>query len=237
MQNAPLGKGVIMKKIIIVRHAEAVGNKIREFHGWTDESITKKGHLQGKQVAQRLKDTKIDVIYSSILKRTMETAEYISRQKNLPIISREDLKEINGGLWEGMSWGDLAKHFPEEYDTWETQPHIHQMPEGECMECFQQRLIDAIEDILSKEQSENICIVTHGTAIRVLLCYFKGIPLKDIINIPWCDNTAVTIVKEENGQFQVQMESDASHLDKESSTLENQQWFAEYKARYFSEKE
>jgi broad specificity phosphatase PhoE len=38
-------------KMIIVRHAEAVGNKIREFHGWTDESITEKGKIQAKQVA------------------------------------------------------------------------------------------------------------------------------------------------------------------------------------------
>ena len=54
--------------MIIVRHAEAVGNKIREFHGWTDESITERGHIQARQVAERLSDVKIDVIYSSVLK-------------------------------------------------------------------------------------------------------------------------------------------------------------------------
>jgi probable phosphoglycerate mutase len=229
-------KGITMKKLIFVRHAEAVGNKIREFHGWTDENITERGHLQAKQVAQRLKDTKIDVIYSSILKRTMETAGYISRQKNLPIISREDLKEINGGLWEGMRWEDLPIDYPKEYDTWENRPHIHQMPEGESMESFQQRQINAILDIISKEDSENICIVSHGTAIRVLLCWFKGMPLKDIINIPWFDNTAVTIVSVENGQFQVQIEGDVSHLDKETSTLENQQWYIDYQEKYFGKK-
>lgn len=221
--------------MIFVRHAEAVGNKIREFHGWTDENITEKGHIQARLVAERLTDTKIDVIYSSVLKRTMQTAGYIAKVKGLPIISREDLKEINGGLWEGMRWEDLAKFYPEEYDTWETQPHIHQMPEGESMESFQKRLIAAVQDILSVERGRNICIVTHGTAIRVLLCWFKGLPLKDIISIPWCDNTAVTIVTEEQGRFKVELEGDASHLDKETSTLQNQEWFKEYRERFFGE--
>ena len=165
----------------------------------------------------------------------METAEYISGIKRLPIILREDLKEINGGLWEGMRWEDLAKAYPEEYDTWETKPHIHQMPEGESMVSFQERVVTAVQDILSLERGKNICIVTHGTAIRVLLCWFRGMHLKDKIKIPWCDNTAVTIVTEEQGQFQVILEGDASHLDKETSTLQNQEWFKEYKDRFFGD--
>lgn len=73
-------------RLIIVRHAEAVGNKIREFHGWTDEGITEKGKLQASRVAERLENIPVDVIYSSSMKRTMETARYIAASKNLPII-------------------------------------------------------------------------------------------------------------------------------------------------------
>lgn len=222
-------------RMIIVRHAEAVGNKIREFHGWTDESITERGILQAKQVAERLKDIPIDVMYSSVLKRTMETAEYIAKKKNLPIIPREDLKEINGGLWEGMRWDNLLVKYPQEYNTWETKPHLHQMPEGESMQSFQQRLISAIEDILRKEDGRNICIVTHGTAIRALLCWFRGWPLDQIVRIPWCDNTAVTIISKEQDTFHIELEGDTSHLDAASSTLENQQWYQEYREKYLRE--
>lgn len=219
-------------KMIIVRHAEAVGNKIREFHGWTDEGITERGTLQAQQVAQRLKDTAIDVIYSSILKRTMETAGFIARMKNLPILSREDLKEINGGLWEGMRWDDLLAKYPDEYHIWETKPHLHQMPEGESMEAFRQRVVCAITDIFQREEGKNICVVTHGTVIRVLMCWFKGWPLEDIVKITWYDNTAVTIVTKDNNVFQIEMEGDATHLDDTTSTLENQQWFIEYREKF-----
>ena len=218
--------------MIIVRHAEAVGNKIREFHGWTDEGITDRGILQAQQVAAKVKDTPMDVIYSSILKRTMETAGYIARLKNLPIIPREDLKEIHGGLWEGMRWDELVEKYPEAYDIWETQPHLHQMPEGESMVDFQKRVVAAVSGILQKENGKNICVVTHGTVIRVLMCWFRGWPLEDIVKVPWFDNTAVTMVSFENGLFRIDLEGDASHLDATTSTFANQQWFIEYREKF-----
>jgi len=74
----------IKTRIIFVRHAEAEGNLNRVFHGWTDSSITERGHLQAQRVAQRLKDVDIDVIYSSSLKRTLQTAQYIADVKTFP---------------------------------------------------------------------------------------------------------------------------------------------------------
>jgi len=220
-------------KLIIVRHAEAMGNIIREFHGWTDSGITEKGHIQAKQVAERLKDVPIDVIYSSSLKRAIQTATYIAKVKELPIISRDDLKEINGGLWEGMAWTDLAKTYPEEYVIWEEKPHIHQMPEGESMKDFQQRLVNAVSVILDREKGRNVCIVTHGTAIRALMCWFMDYGLEDIVKIPWYDNTAVTVVEYDGEKFTVDIEGDACHLDDETSTIKNQEWYAEYKKKFF----
>lgn len=218
--------------MIIVRHAEAVGNRIREFHGWTDEGITDRGKLQAQQVAERLKDTPIDVIYSSVLKRTRETAEHIAKVKGLPINTREDLKEINGGLWEGMRWDDLIAKYPKEYDLWENKPHLHQMPEGENMREFQQRVVNAVRDILRMEQGKNVCIVTHGTVIRALVCWFKGWELEDIVKVPWCDNTAVTVVIQEGDCFSIAVEGDASHLDETTSTFQNQQWYSEYREKF-----
>ncbi|GAE89204.1 alpha-ribazole-5'-phosphate phosphatase [Acetivibrio straminisolvens JCM 21531] len=111
----------IKTRIIFVRHAEAEGNLNRVFHGWTDSSITERGHLQAQRVAERLKDVEVDVIYSSSLKRTLQTAQYIADVKNLPIIRTDKLKEINGGEWENREWEELPNLWPEEYDSWENR--------------------------------------------------------------------------------------------------------------------
>ena len=215
-------------RLIFVRHAEAEGNLNRVFHGWTDSGITEKGHIQAKHAAERLESIDIDVIYSSSMKRTLQTAQYISDIKNLPIIRTDKLKEINGGEWEGKRWDELPGLWPEEYDTWENEPHAHVMPNGETMEEFQKRLIDEVMYILKNNTGKNICIVTHGTAIRSLMCVFLGCGLKEMVSIKWYDNTSITIIDYEKGKFNVVLEGDTSHLGNELSTVENQEWWNEY---------
>jgi probable phosphoglycerate mutase len=218
--------------LIFVRHAEAEGNLNRIFHGWTDADITEKGHVQAKLAAESLKDKKIDVIYSSSMKRTIKTAEYIAKLKNLPIIRTDKLKEINGGEWEGKKWEDLPGLWPKEYDTWENSPHSHEMPNGENMVEFQKRLIDEVEYIIKNNKGKNICIVTHGTAIRTLMCYFFQWDLTEMIKIKWYDNTSITVVEYDGKNFEVILEGDASHLGKEYSTIETQEWWGEYIKKY-----
>ncbi len=214
-------------RLIFVRHAEAEGNFKRIFQGWTDGELTEKGHIQAQLVAERLKNWEIDVIYSSSLKRTMQTAYYISRVKNLPIIRTDKLKEINGGDWEGRPWEELPLKWPFEYDTWENKPHIHKMPNGESMEGFQKRVMDEVLYIIKNNEGKNICIVTHGTVIKSLICYFRGCSLEEMVNIPWCDNTAITVIDYEDGRFSIITEGDASHLEGSLSTLQNQDWWFE----------
>lgn len=219
-------------RIIFVRHAEAEGNLNRLFHGWTDSALTEKGHMQAQCVAKRLKQVNIDVIYSSSLKRTMQTAGYIAEAASLPIIRTDKLKEINGGDWEGKTWDELPVKWPEAYNTWENEPHIHKMPSGESMEEFQQRLISEVKYIISNNPGKSICIVTHGTAIRALQCYLRNCKLEGMKNIKWQDNTSVTVVDYENDVFNILIEGDASHLDKELSTIQNQAWWKEYSKRF-----
>jgi len=215
-------------RLILVRHAEAEGNKSRHFHGWTDSCITERGHLQAKRVAERLNEMDIDVLYSSSLKRTLQTAEYISAVKSLPIIRTDRLKEINGGDWEGMTWAELQERWPEAYETWENNPHKHQMPNGESMEEFQTRLVDEVMQIIHQNKGKNICIVTHGTAIRALICHFRACDLEEMINVAWCDNTAVTIMDYEDGLFTTVTEGDSTHLGNDLGTITGQDWWEDY---------
>ncbi len=120
-------------RLILVRHAQAEGNLLREFHGWTDSGITDIGHKQAQLVATRLRSFEIDKLYSSSMKRALQTAEYISKIKQLPVTRTDKLKEINGGDWEGVRFDQLSSKWPKEHLTWENDPHLHVMPNGESM--------------------------------------------------------------------------------------------------------
>ena len=108
------------------------------------------------------------------------------------------------------------------------------MPNGENMVEFQKRLIDEVEYIIKNNKGKNICIVTHGTAIRTLVCYFFQWDLSEMIKIKWYDNTSITIVEHDGNGYNVILEGDVSHLGKEFSTIENQEWWIEYNKKYNS---
>ncbi len=224
-------------RLIIVRHAEAEGNKIRRFHGWTDSALTERGHLQAVRVAERLKDMPVDLIYSSSLKRTMQTAGYIAKSKNLPVNASDELKEINGGDWEDLTWKELEEGWPADYDIWDNRPHLHKMPGGESMTEFHQRTLNEVLHIINQNLGKNICIVTHGTVIRTLICHFRTCSLEEMVNVSWCDNTAVTIIDYENGEFSTVVEGDSSHLGSDLGTIVNQDWWDDYIKKFNGKEE
>ena len=216
-------------RLIIVRHGEAAGNYNRRFHGFYNSMITLKGTMQIELLTKRLKEMDIDVIYSSDLDRTVETIKPTAEYKNLPIHMLEGLREINGGLWEDVPWEELPKKYEESYDDWLNRPHLLQMPEGESMYEFQQRLIDTINKIIEENLGENILISTHGTALKALQCYFHQKPLEEFNNIVWVDNASITIIEvDEDGCFNIVKEGDNLHLEGKG-TIEFQEWFLKVK--------
>jgi probable phosphoglycerate mutase len=96
------------------------------------------------------------------------------------------------------------------------------------MEDFQRRLLDEVMSIIQRHEGENICIVTHGTAMRAMICHFRECTLEEMINVAWCDNTAITIIDYEDGVFYTETEGDATHLGADLGTIVNQEWWNEY---------
>lgn len=209
----------MITKFYFVRHAEAQGNVKRLFHGWTDSNITENGHLQSQNIADRLSQMAVDLIISSPLRRTMQTAAYISSSLQLPIQEMETFKEINGGDWENQPFEVLPRLWPKAYQTWNETPHLHQMPKGESIIAFQSRLIQAMDNLLANYGGQNICVVTHGTALKVLMCYFKGISLSQMTSIPWYENTALSLIEVSQGSFRILLEGDYAHLPDALTTV------------------
>ena len=213
-----------MTTLIYVRHGEAEGNVKRHFHGFYNSTLTKNGREQIKRAAVHLSEIHMDAIYSSDLTRAFETAQAIAEGRGINIQMDERFREINGGQWENIPWDDLPVKFSDSYHDWLYEPYKLQMPDGESMEDFSRRLVQASTEIAKKHPSQTICIATHGTAIRVLLCYFYGWPLKRLNDVQWCDNASISIIEYEKGRFTVRADGDNEHL-KDISTLATQDWW------------
>ena len=215
-----------MTRIILVRHCEAQGNTNGVFQGHTDCEISGNGATQLELLGVRCRNMPIDAIYSSPLKRAFTTAEAINRYHSLPIQIEPRLMEINGGAWEGVSWGDLPLIYPEETKIWNTRPYDFAPKGGESMRTVYARMWEGITDIVQLNQGKTVCITSHGCAIRNFLCHALNKPIEQINDVGWCDNTAISLIDfDEELHSSVVMMNDASHLTPETSVFMHQTWW------------
>lgn len=205
-----------MTELYIVRHCEAVGNVERFFQGVCDTDISECGALQLEKLAERFKNTDIDVIYSSPLKRAYKTAEAINKYHNLPINIHQKLIEINGGEIEGVFWGDFDKTRPELEYKWNMEPHLFHPNGGESMASVYKRSWEAVLEIVESNCGKKIAVTSHGCTIRNIMCHALGKPIEKLNEVQWADNTGVFhLVFDGEKLPKILMYNDCSHLPKE----------------------
>ena len=216
--------------VYIVRHCEAEGNVKGVFQGKTDFDISEKGRKQLEKLSERFKDIKLDVAYSSPLKRAYQTAEAALKYQKLYINCDERLAEINGGIMEGKPWGRLDELFPDEYHYWKEDFSKFHAPHGESVSEVYNRVRKSFINITNENKGKSIGIFSHGCAIRILMCYIKNIPLERIDEVLWSDNTAITCVEiTETGSISVLYENDYAHIMNDADTAANHMWWGEQK--------
>ena len=103
-----------MIKLILVRHGKTTSNEKGVLSGLTDSALSETGKLQSQKIADYLKYTNIDKIYTTPFKRTKETIEKLAETKNIKVEESSQLNEINFGDFEGLSFKDIEKNYPEE---------------------------------------------------------------------------------------------------------------------------
>lgn len=212
--------------IILVRHCEAQGNHERIFQGATDCDITERGERQLEALSERFRTIEFDVLYSSPLRRARRTAEAVNLYHGLPVQIEPGLREINAGHWEGKRWADFPALYPDEARAWNLAPWDFAPKGGETMRQVYERISATVRSIAQKERGRRVAAVSHGCAIRNLLCYAHGWPIERLNEIEWCDNTAVSVLEfDEDGAISIPMENDVSHLTQELSTFARQEWW------------
>lgn len=215
-----------MTRLYLVRHAEAQGNIMRVFQGRIDADISENGYRQLERLKERFKTVDFDAVYSSPLIRAYKTARAADFYHNKPITTLEGLEEINGGRWEGELWDKIPSLFSEENEAWVNEPWRFAPQGGETMRHVYDRIWDTLLSIVKQNPGRTVLAASHGCAIRNFICRAKGLPLERLKEIEWFENTSISTVDFDNNLCaHVVSINDASHLDSETATLENQSWW------------
>lgn len=158
--------------VVLVRHAESVGNKQKIWQGATDGELTPLGFLQAERAAERLAawNPPITRLYSSPLRRALQTAQAIACHLGLQIFTHPDLREIDLGQVNGLSMEEFAQAFPEHYARWQDRFDLgYTWPGGEQRQAFFERVAAAAREIVARHPGETLVWVSHGGTIRAAL--------------------------------------------------------------------
>jgi probable phosphoglycerate mutase len=153
-----------MNTLYLIRHGENPANITKEFsHRLIDYSLTPKGILQAQQTGEFFKDQQIDAIYSSPLKRAIETAEIIGQAIGVQPVVMEEFREVNVGALEalGGSTENWATH-DSIVRAWFEGQADRMFPEGENYHMLLERMRSGVAQILREQEDKRTIIVGHG---------------------------------------------------------------------------
>lgn len=156
-------------EIYLIRHGESQGNIEKKYIGWTDSPLSEYGKNQCMELRESLDKVEFDLLLSSDLSRAQDTMKLILPDRKYCITKQ--FREINFGLFENMTYGEIKIKYPKEYELWNSNPSDYIFPYGESQEEFYSRIIEEIES-LNLKNYKRVLIVSHGGVIRNLLSYF-----------------------------------------------------------------
>ncbi len=204
-------------KLILIRHGESDGNAQRKFSGFQDVNLTEKGIWQAKRLARRLEGMQVDAFYCSDLKRARHTAEIIFGDRGEDIVVSPNLREINFGTWEGLTFEEIKLKEGAKFTSWMENPDEKSIiPQGESLAILNDRVMTEVNRILeehkNEEKDKTIAIVCHGGAIRVILCNALNLELKNLWYIKQ-KSTALNIIDYYDNRGFISLLNDTSHLE------------------------
>ncbi len=200
-----------MTRLFIIRHGETLWNREKRAQGAKDIALTDNGKLQGEYLAKRLVKEKIDYIYSSDLSRAYETAKLLADKFNKPVLAIPELREMNFGLWEGLTMNDIQLKFQDHFNSWRSSPHKAQIPEAETLLQVQERALKAVFNIIDKHPNKSIAMVSHGVTIKTIILGLLDIDLSNYRKIRQ-DNTGINIIDFKENQWVLVQLNDTCHL-------------------------
>ncbi len=201
MENSSL-----IRNIYLLRHTDPQNYRSNMqarccIGGCTDVSLSNHGQIQAQKLKEYFDNKAIDLIYSSPMKRCIETAKIIANQKKR-IVLTEQLREINMGAWEGLTFEEIRDQYQKVYDARGKDILNIAPPGGESFVDCAARVNRAFKSILENSHG-NIIIISHAGANRTILSKLSETPLSDLLKIPQEYGCINHLYQDQNGKILV----------------------------------
>ncbi|MCW9709686.1 histidine phosphatase family protein [Avibacterium sp. 21-586] len=205
----------------LVRHGRTVWNEQGLLQGQGDSPLIAEGIEGAIKTGEHLANVPFVAAYSSVLKRAMDTTQYIIGERNIPFFQHKGLNEHFFGSWEGVLVESIRQS--EEFQQMTKDPANYHAKSngGETFGELAKRAMQAVYDIINVHNEGNILLVSHGHTLHLLLALFDGSTWqnhRENPNITRLANTSISIVRYEQaenesaGRFVLETVNSTAHL-------------------------
>jgi phosphoserine phosphatase len=177
-----------------------------------DPPLSDRGRHQAALLARRLSGRRPQAIYSSDLKRALETAAPIEKATGLAAQPMQELREVFLGEWEGLHNQELVERYPDAWAQWTVEPSWDLVPGGESGDAFEARVESAVDAVLERHPHGEAIVVTHGGVIQVALHRVMGRPSRGLFPFR-ISNASITVIEKRDGRLVIAGVNDVGHLE------------------------
>jgi probable phosphoglycerate mutase len=197
---------------VLVRHGSSPLSPQNRFSGRGDVPLSADGRAQAARVAERLAERGgIDLVVTSPLRRAVRTAEAVAAAVGTPVVVDEGLIETDFGAWEGLTFAEVQKEWPDELNAWLASTDVAP-PGGESFASVATRVAATLDRLRAQHLGKTIAVVSHVTPIKTLLRFALDAPPSTLFRL-YLDVTGVSEVDwYADGPASVRLVNDTSHL-------------------------
>ena len=165
-------------RLYLVRHGDTIDELTKKvYKGTIDIPLSPLGVKRIKKTARYLSKAGLNVIYTSALSRAVKSGQIIAAHHSLSPCINSDFNEICFGQWEGLSFNEIEKKFPDIFGKWLEDPVSHTPPDGEPLKEAQKRIMTGLSGVLKEHRGSNIAIVSHAGVLKIIFSSFLSVPL------------------------------------------------------------
>ena len=188
--------------LVLVRHGVTAHTVDKRFSGGLASSnpgLSDDGRAQVRATAEWLEPIaeRVATVIASPVRRTRESAEIVAEVLGRPLVEEPGFAEMEFGVWDGMTFGEVAKAYPEGLDAWLGSLDVP--PDGgESFRVVEQRVLEGLQRVLDAYAGRTVVVVSHVTPIKTLVAHAVNAPLDSVFRME-LSPASVTVVSFFNG--------------------------------------
>lgn len=199
-------------RLTLIRHGETEWNREGRIQGYhADSLLSANGRAQAGRVAERLAGERVDALFSSDAGRARQTAAPIAAAVGLDVLYDAGLRERNYGVFEGRTYEEIEREFPEAYRKFRSRDPHYVPPEGESGAQFRDRVVAALERVANREQGRHAVVITHGGVLGIAYRHVTDMLLEAKRDYS-LHNASLNRILHSGGRWSLEAWGDVAHL-------------------------